>query len=107
MKSTMKKVLSAGVLLSACDLSYAAATAQSSAALESTGNSLYDAASFSDVVSLPGFSLGAPAGLVASKGVVYGSAHTLLTLPAFWYGLAVAAVMFAAAVYLRRFRDES
>ena len=45
--------------------------------------------------------------IVTNQGVVYGNAHTLLTLPAFWYGLVVATAMFAGAVYLRRFRDES
>jgi len=44
---------------------------------------------------------------VHEQGMIYNYSHTLLSLPAFWYGLAVAAIMVAGAVYIRRYRDES
>ncbi len=37
----------------------------------------------------------------------YDNTYALLSLPAFWYGLLVAAVMIAAAVYIRRYSDDS
>ena len=38
---------------------------------------------------------------------IYNNAHSLLSLPDFWYGLILASLMFAGAVYIRRYRDES
>jgi len=45
--------------------------------------------------------------LLISQELVYGRAHTLLSLPNFWYGLVLAGLMVAAAVYIRRYKDES
>jgi len=37
----------------------------------------------------------------------YDNAYAMLSLPAFWYGLMVAALMVAASVYIRRYQDDS
>ncbi|RLA05705.1 MAG: hypothetical protein DRQ47_00450 [Gammaproteobacteria bacterium] len=44
---------------------------------------------------------------IMNQGAIYDSAYSLLELSEFWYGLIVAALMVAGAVYIRRFRDES
>jgi len=41
------------------------------------------------------------------EDTLYYNAHTLLELQAFWLGLIVAAVMVAASVFIRRYRDDS
>jgi ABC-2 type transport system permease protein len=45
--------------------------------------------------------------LISVQEVIYGKAHTLISLPAFWSGLAIAGVMVFGAIYIRRYRDES
>lgn len=45
--------------------------------------------------------------LISAQEVIYGKAHTLVSLPDFWYGLAIAGIMVAGAIYIRRYRDES
>jgi len=45
--------------------------------------------------------------LINAQEVIYGKAHTLISLPSFLYGLIVAGVMVAGAIYIRRYRDES
>jgi len=44
---------------------------------------------------------------MTGQSTLYENAPSLLTLPDFWYGLVVTAVMVAGAVYIRRYRDES
>ena len=44
---------------------------------------------------------------VLDQGGIYNNASSLMSLPDFWYGLIVAAVMVAAAVFIRRYQDES
>jgi len=41
------------------------------------------------------------------SGVNIFHAQSFLSLSSFWYGLIVAALMVAAAVYIRRYRDDS
>lgn len=68
MKKNFKQLLTIG-MLPVCGVCFAAN--DSSVAMTSNKSAFFGASSFTDVVSLPGFSLSAPSGMVSSAGVAY------------------------------------
>ncbi len=58
-------------------------------------------------VDIPHFGHSNNQGLDLESGVNFYNGQSFLSLSSFWYGLIVAAIMVAAAVYIRRYRDDS